>query len=142
MVHRAAGATRGAGPRQNYAGWGGAQADSAPYGTAIQVAGREFAAGVGILSGSRMEVKNAGHASFRAFVGVDDETRNRAATVRFYVYGDGRLLAQSAPLGWGEDAVELSAPVAGVKIVELVTRNVGADKAPSSVAWGEARLTR
>jgi hypothetical protein len=142
MVHRAAGATRGSGAKPSYAGWGGAQADSAPYGTAIQVAGREFATGVGILSGSRMEVRNDGHATFRALVGVDDETRNRAAKVRFYVYGDGRLLAQSAPLGWGEEAVELQAPVTGVKIVELVARNIGADRNPSSVAWAEARLTR
>jgi hypothetical protein len=142
MVHRAAGATRGSGAKPSYAGWGGAQADSAPYGTAIQVAGREFATGVGILSGSRMEVKAGGHGAFRALVGVDDETRNRAVKVRFYVYGDGRLLARSAPLGWGDEAAELTAPITGVKIVELVARNVGADKAPSSVAWGEARLTR
>jgi hypothetical protein len=89
-----------------------------------------------------MEVRNDGHATFRALVGVDDETRNRAARVRFYVYGDGHLLAQSAPLAWGEEAVELQAPVTGVKIVELVARNIGADRNPSSVAWAEARLVR
>jgi hypothetical protein len=142
MIHRPAGQTRGAGPRPSYAGWGGAQADAAPYGTTIQVAGRPFATGIGILSGSRMEVKAGGATAFRALVGVDDETRNRAARVRFYVYGDGRLLAQSAPLGWGEAAAELEAPVTGVKIVELVARNLGADGDPSSVAWADARLIR
>lgn len=142
MIHRAAGQTRGAGPRPGYGGWGGAQADTAPYGTTIQIAGREFASGIGILSGSRMEVRSNGAKVFRAAVGVDDETRNRAVKVRFSVYGDGRLLAQSAPLGWGQSPVDLQAPVGGASIIELVARNVGDDRTPSSVAWAEARLMR
>jgi hypothetical protein len=142
MIHRPAGQTRGSGPGPSYGGWGGAQADAAPYGTAIQVAGQAFATGIGILSGSRMEVKNDGYTTFRALVGVDDETRNRAVKARFYIYGDGRLLAQSAALAWGDGAVDLHAPITGVKVVELVVRNVGEDKTPTSVAWGEARLTR
>jgi hypothetical protein len=141
MVHRAAWETQGAGERPAYGGWGGAQADAAPYGTALQVAGRRFGLGIGILSGSRLEVKNDGHQVFRATVGIDDETRNRSLKVRFLVYGDGRLLAQSPARGWGEDPVDLQAPVAGVKIIELVARPVGPEATPTSVAWGEVRLT-
>ena len=142
LVHRAAGQTRGSGPRQAYGGWGGAQADAAPYGTPIQVAGREFGAGIGILAGSRMEVKAAGYGAFRTLVGVDDESRDRSAKVRFYIYGDGRLLAQSKPLGWGDEAIELQTPLRGVKIVELVARPVEASGTPASVAWADARLLR
>lgn len=140
MVHRSAWETRGSGERPAYGGWGGAQADAAPYGTALQVAGRRFGAGVGVLSGSRLEVRNDGRKVFKATVGIDDETRDRALKVRFLVYGDGRLLARTTARGWGEDPVDLQAPVAGVKIVELVAEPVGAAGASSSVAWGDARL--
>jgi len=140
MVHRAGWETNGAGERPAYGGWGGAQADAAPYGTALQVAGRRFGPGIGILSGSRFEVKNDGHQVFRATVGVDDETRNRSLKVRFLVYGDGRLLAQTPARGWGEDPIDVQASVAGVKIIELVAKPADPEATPTSVAWGEARL--
>lgn len=140
FVHRALSQTRGSGERPSYGGWGGAQADAAPYGTALQVAGRNFTTGIGILSGSRLEVKNNGYRVFRSTVGIDDETRNRTLKARFYVYGDGRLLAQTPAIGWGDKAVEIQAPIAGVKIVELVVKTARADHTPTSASWGEARL--
>ncbi|PZQ36941.1 MAG: alpha-galactosidase, partial [Phenylobacterium zucineum] len=95
------GGTSGAGDRPSYAGWGGARADSAPYGQVLHVAGKPFAAGIGILANSRLEVRNAGAKRFTAMVGVDDSASDKAGAVTFAVYGDGKLLATSKPVKWG-----------------------------------------
>ena len=133
--------SRSDGERPIYTGWGGAQADSAPYGTALTVAGQTFASGVGILSGSRMEVKNdKGFTSFKAQVGVDDASRNRKSPVRFAVYGDGRLLAETGLRDFGAAPVAITAAIKNVKVIELVAR---ADTdVPVAVAWGSAAMIR
>ncbi|MDY0976539.1 NPCBM/NEW2 domain-containing protein [Massilia sp. CFBP9012] len=136
--------TRSGGSRPQYAGWGGAQADTTPYGQSLQVAGQVFDSGIGVLSNSRLQVKNdGGYAQLTAAVGVDDSTENTRQPVRFYVYGDGKLLAESAPLAFGARAPLLKADVRGVKLIELVVRGSQAADAPPVVAtWGDAQLTR
>ena len=134
--------SRSSGERAGYAGWGGAQADAAPYGAALQVAGRRFDTGIGILANSRLEVLNRGAMRrFSALVGVNDSSRDADAPVRFLVYGDGRLLAESAPIGFGAAAVPLAADITGVDVVELVARSEGAGAQPPTAVWGEAALS-
>ncbi|WP_454884745.1 NPCBM/NEW2 domain-containing protein [Sphingomonas oryzagri] len=132
--------TSGAGDRPIYAGWGGARADSAPYGQILQVSGKAFRTGIGILANSRLEVRNAGSRRFQADVGVDDSATDKAHAVVFSIYGDGKLIGRSRPLSWGMAAQPLSAPVAGVKLIELVARSAGADDAELPVTWGDAAL--
>ena len=134
------GGTGGPGDRPAYAGWGGARADSAPYGQVLQVAGKRFAAGIGILANSRLEVRNRGAARFTTLVGVDDSASDKTSDVTFFVYGDGKLLATSKPTRWGAAAQTLSAPVAGVKLIELVARSPRGDNQRLPVTWGEAAL--
>lgn len=134
------GGTSGAGDRPTYAGWGGARADSAPYGQVLHVAGKPFAAGIGILANSRLEVRNAGAKRFTAMVGVDDSASDKAGAVTFAVYGDGKLLATSKPVKWGMAAQPISAPVAGVKLIELVARGPRGANQRLPVTWGEAAL--
>ncbi|WP_051205078.1 NPCBM/NEW2 domain-containing protein [Massilia timonae] len=135
--------TRSGGSRPQYAGWGGAQADTTPYGQSLQVAGQVFESGLGVLSNSRLQVKNDGsHAQLTASVGVDDSTEDTRQPVRFYVYGDGKLLAESAPVAFGARAPLLKADVRGVKLIELVVRgSQAADASPVVATWGDARLT-
>ena len=135
--------TRSGGSRPQYAGWGGAQADATPYGQSLQVAGQVFNSGIGVLSDSRLQVKNdAGHARLTASVGVDDSTEGKGQPVRFYVYGDGKLLAESAPVKFGTRAQKLTADVRGVKVIELVVRGPTTGNAQPVVStWGDARLT-
>ena len=132
--------TSGAGDRPTYAGWGGARADSAPYGQVLHVAGKPFAAGIGILANSRLEVRNGRARRFTAMVGVDDSATDKTRTVTFFVYGDGKLLGTSPTLKWGMAAKPLSVPVAGVKLIELVARSGGTDNANLPVTWGDAAL--
>lgn len=132
--------TRGAGEHPRYGGWGGAAVDSGPYGQQLQAGHEKLDTGIGILAGSRMEVRNAGHARFTARVGVDDAAWGNSGAVTFLVYGDGRLLAQSAPLRAGHALVPLAADVRGVHLIELVARPTTASVAPDPVVWGEAAL--
>lgn len=132
--------TKGAGERPMYAGWGGARADSTPYGQILQIAGTPYAAGIGILANSRLEVRNHGYRRLSTQVGVDDSARERKHGVTFMIYGDGKLLAKSKPLRWGQPAQALSADVAGVKLIELVARSAAGDNEQLPVSWGDAAL--
>ncbi len=137
------GSTRGNGAHPQYAGWGGAQADYTPFGQTMAVGGKFYETGVGVLANSRLEVRNNGATTFSADVGVDDSTLDTSRPVTFAVYGDGKLLAKSAPKAYGEKAEPLTAAVKGVKIIELVASNAGAANVqPTVVTWGNAALTK
>jgi hypothetical protein len=133
--------TKGAGDRPQYAGWGGARADSAPYGQTLQIARKHFAAGIGILANSRLEVRNDGFKKFAAKVGIDDSATDKTNTVTFTVYGDGKRLAETRALKWGMPAEPIEVDVSGVKLVELVARSASTQNEELPVTWGEAALT-
>jgi hypothetical protein len=145
MVHRMLspwGGSHGGGSRAAYTGWGGAQADSTPYDQNLQIDGHPFVSGIGILAGSRMEVKNDGFTRFEAQAGVDDTTQDLKDTVVFQVYGDGKLLTEARSL-YGEQAKDLSADISGVKVVELIARADGRKSdLPLIVTWGNAALRK
>jgi len=146
VVHRmrnAWGETRGSGERPTYAGWGGAQADATPYDQALRIGGQGFDTGIGVLANSRLEVRNAGQTRFEAQVGVDDSTRNLKDKVAFQVYGDGKLLAQTKPMGFGEAPRALTADIKGVRLVEIIARSETlSSDLPLVVTWGDAALRR
>ncbi|SOB86404.1 Alpha galactosidase A [Sphingomonas guangdongensis] len=134
--------TRGAGDRPIYAGWGGAQADSTPYGQLLQIAGRPLGGGIGILANSRLEVRNQGYRRFTATVGVDDSARDKARAVTFQVYADGRLIGSSPALRHGQTGHAFDLSVAGARIVELVARTTSGSTDTLPVTWGDAALRR
>lgn len=134
--------TRGRGEAPRYAGWGGARADTTPYGQPLRVGATRFASGIGILANSRLEVRNAGFARFAAHVGLDQSAPAGAPRVRFELYGDGERLAATGWLGLGQAAAELAADVTGRSILELVVRSEAATVRPVPVVWGNAALTR
>jgi hypothetical protein len=99
--------------------------------------------GIGALANSRLQVRaDQQFTRFSARVGVDDSSLERSTRVRFEVYGDGRLLAKSPALGFEDAPFALDAGVSGVKIIELVAREIGMGHAPSVVTWGAAALQR
>jgi hypothetical protein len=134
--------TRSGGSRPQYAGWGGAQADATPFSQTLEVAGQMFDSGIGVLSNSRIQVRNdAGYATLMASVGVDDSTENLKQPARFYVYGDGKLLAESPPLRFGDMPHQLVANIKGRKVIELVVRSAEVkDQRPIVATWGDARI--
>ena len=135
--------SRGRGPRPALAGWGAPRADSTPYDNELRIRGVAFASGIGALANSRLQVSTeAGFRHFAAQVGHDDTSRERATSVRYEVYGDGRLLAQSPELTFSDPAFALSADVSGVRTLELVAREAGIAHDPTVVTWGAAALSR
>lgn len=132
--------TRGSGERPIYSGWGGALPDSAPYGEALRINGRKFETGIGVLANSRLEVRNQGYRRFTTIVGVNDSARNNRQPATFTVYGDGKALATSRPLKWGEDGQPLTVDIASVKLIELVVRTAADDPTTLPVTWAEAAL--
>jgi hypothetical protein len=135
------GSTRGNGAHPQYAGWGGAMADFTPYGQSLRIGGKDFDSGIGVLANSRLEVRNDGATTFTAEVGVDDSTRDTKRAVTFSVYGDGKLLKQSASKALGDKPEMLNVPVKGVKIIELVA-SAPAGQVPAVITWGNAALTK
>jgi hypothetical protein len=76
-----------------------------------------------------------------ASVGVDDSSGNVSRGVRFFVYGDGKLLSESPVAKLGGKAVPITANIKGRKIIELVVRSAQPESMPAAVAtWGEVRL--
>jgi len=147
QIHRVVdwgqGNTRGSGTRPALAGWGGPRADSTPYNNELRLRGSAFASGIGALADSRLQVKADGQFTrFGALVGIDDSSLGRAGTVRFEVYGDGRLLAQSPDLAAADPAYALDADVRGVGTLELVARERRASRDPVVVTWAQAALTQ
>ncbi len=136
------GGTR-ASSRPQYAGWGGAQADATPYGETLEIGGQAFESGIGVLGNSLLQVKNDGYATLRATVGVDDSSGNRSHPVRFTIYADGKPVATTPDLKFGDKPFELTANIAGRHVVELVAAtNTVADETPVVVTWGAARLEK
>jgi len=137
------GSTRGNGAHPQYGGWGGAQADFTPFGQSLSIGGLPFDTGLGLLANSRVEVRNNGARTFSAEVGVDDSTLDKTQPTTFAVYGDGKLLAKSAPKMVGDKAETIAVKVKGVKIIELVAANAAlANAQPTVVTWANAALTR
>lgn len=141
-VHRSLGwtGTRGAGDRPIYAGWGGAQADSTPYGQLLQIAGKPLQGGIGVLANSRLEVRNQGYRRFTATVGVDDSARDKVSAVTFQLFADGKLVGASPALRHGQAGYTFDLNVTGAKIVELVARTATGDTDALPVTWGDAAL--
>jgi len=134
--------TRGAGEMPSYAGWGGAQADRSPFNEPLRLDGQIYTSGIGILANSRLEVRNAGFTAFRAEVGIDDTAALQDQEVSFAVFGDGRLLAETAMLTAASGAVDIAADIDGIEILELVVRTDGQPGFGLPVVWGNARMLR
>ena len=138
------GGTRSGGSRPLYSGWGGAQADATPYGETLQIAGHPYTSGIGVLANSLLQVKNDdGYRAFHAMVGIDDSTIDRDHAVRFAVYVDGKPVAVTPPLKYGDAPRDISADISGHRVIELVaTSAAGSDETPIVVSWGSARLEK
>ena len=120
---------------------GGPRADLTPLGDAIRLAGQRHEYGVGILANSRMEFRADGQfARFTAKVGVDDGSAAGEAAVVFAVYGDGKLLFESAALRRGATPAPVDLDISGVEVLELVAQGPKAAAGPLRVAWADARL--
>jgi alpha-galactosidase len=120
-------------------GWGTAQKDKAVQSKPLKIGGRTFEKGVGTHAPSIMYVDLKGSCrSFIAYVGVDDEVEGKIGSVRFRIYGDGRLLFNSGVLKAGQQAKKVDVDLTGCKTLTLSV-DPGDDNMNSDHAdWAEA----
>jgi hypothetical protein len=121
---------------------GGPRADLTPQGTTISLAGRPQFYGIGIQADSRLEVlAKRQFTRFSAMAGVDDSSADADGEVVFRVYGDRKLLFESAPLKRGVAPTAMDVDVSGVDILELTAESgKGRERSLVTTAWGDARL--
>ena len=111
-------------------GWGQAQRGKSIVGEPLKIAGRPFTVGVGSHAPSYFSVNLAGKAkSFSAMVGVDDDNgKNGKGSLRFSVYADGRIVADSGVMKSGDKARALRADLTGARTAMLFIDDLGNDQ--------------
>ena len=121
------------------AGWGKPQKNLAITERPLSIGGRQFEHGVGTHANSECWIVLDGQArAFSARVGVDDNANHAAASIEFWIYGDGRELWHSGVCKWQEPARECRVELAGVKILELVVSDAGDNVSYDHANWAEA----
>ncbi|GIF50111.1 alpha-galactosidase [Asanoa ferruginea] len=129
-------------------GWGPAERNrangeqAAADGGTLTINGTSYAKGVGAHADSAVHVY-LGRACplFTASVGIDDEVSNAAASARFQVYGDGRLLAYSGIKRAADGPTRLSVSTGGYSTLELRVTDGRGDNTYDHADWGAAALT-
>jgi alpha-galactosidase len=123
------------------AGWGTPQIDKSIQGKGVSIAGRQFDKGVGTHASSVMYVDlKGGSRRFSAQVGVDDEVAGNVGSVRFRIYGDGRMLFDSGIVKAGEPAKEVDIDLTGVGLLILSVDPAGDGISYDHADWAEARF--
>lgn len=134
--------TKADGEHPVYGGWGGARADATPFAQTPKIAGKTYHNAIGTLANSRIEVRNTGFSTFTALAGIDDSVADPTARVRFSVHADGKLLKQTGWMKSGDAPADISVPVKGARIVELVAEGNRPEMQTIAVDWAEAALDR
>lgn len=129
-------------------GWGPIERDTsngesaADDGRPITIGGVVFEKGIGMHATGALSVElGANCTAFSAKVGLDDEVTSGIGTVRFRVFGDGQLLAESGVVTGNDAAVSLDADVTGVEVLRLVADEATNGKNFDHADWGDAKLT-
>ena len=123
-------------------GWGAIRAGKSVEGRALSVGGKAFAHGVGTHAISSAIFDVGGKAlSFSAEVGVDDESGKGRGSVKFVVYADDRIAAESPVLRGGDAPHRLTADLADAKRVELFVCDALDSTEFDHADWGEAVFT-
>ncbi|HEV7713904.1 MAG TPA: NPCBM/NEW2 domain-containing protein [Asanoa sp.] len=111
-------------------------------GGTLTINGTTYAKGVGAHADSAVHLY-LGRACplFTASVGIDDEVSNAAASTRFQVYGDGKLLAYSGIKRAADGPTRLSVSTGGYSTLELRVTDGRGDNTYDHADWGAATLT-
>ena len=122
--------------------------NTAHSGEPITVGSRKYDKGLGMHclpdknAYVEFDISSLGAQYFSAYVGLLQEASYfmEWGSISFHVYGDGKLLASTPVLTWGEEPYFLSCSVAGVKTLRLEQNNDGGHACDAGV-WGNALLT-
>jgi alpha-galactosidase len=129
-------------------GWGPVELDrsngerAAGDGRMITIAGVPYAKGFGAHAPGAIMFYTAGRCtSLTTDVGVDDEKRgNRAGSVTFEIWADGKKVADSGVLTWRDPGKSLTADLTGASFVTLVVTDGGDDTNSDHADWAGTRF--
>ena len=123
-------------------GWGEPQKNKSVEAHPLTIGGQVFQRGFGTHAESILHVNLGGGAQkFSAKVGVDDEVNgNAAASVEFFVIGDGKTLWHSGVLHAGDAPKECAVDLSGVKELVLKVGDAGDGIEFDHADWADAKF--
>jgi alpha-galactosidase len=112
-------------------------------GRPLKVAGKSYDRGVGTHAESYFRIELGGKGkSLKALVGLDDGGPGSWGTgVRFWIEGDGKILARSRPMRRRQAPQPIEADLTGVKAVTLVAVASGFGVLGDYADWLDAQIT-
>jgi len=123
-------------------GYGEPHKNKSVEGHALTIGGKEFQRGFGTHAESTLHISLGGGAQkFTASVGVDDDVnKNPAASVEFFVVGDGKELWKSGVLRAGDTAKDCTVDLSGVKELVLKVGDAGDGINSDHADWADAKF--
>jgi alpha-galactosidase len=122
-------------------GWSVPKSGRSIDGNVLTVAGETFGRGVGTHAVSTILLNVNGRGKrFLAQVGVDDEVRNPAATIEFFVLGDRAVLWRSGVMRNGDTAKAVDLDISGFFLLGLLVTDAGDGIDYDHADWCDARL--
>jgi alpha-galactosidase len=123
-------------------GWGEPHKNTSVDGKPLAIGGKQFERGFGTHAESVLKINLAGGAEkFSASVGVDDGVdKNPAASVEFFVIGDGKELWRSGVMRAGEAAKDCEVDLSGVKSLVLKVGDAGDGNSYDHADWTDAKF--
>jgi alpha-galactosidase len=120
--------------------WGQPQAAKSVENHPLTIAGEAFDHGVGTHANGRWRIDLKGAATaFAAKVGVDDDTKGKGS-VKFEVWVDGKLAAESGLMKGGDKAKKIEVDLAGAKEMILVVTDADGDIGYDHADWAEGMI--
>ncbi len=106
----------------------------------MSIGGRHFDHGLGTHATSSLYLSVNGAKKFSASVGVDNEKDGSAASVEFFVLGDGRELWRSSVMRAGEGPKSLDVDLSGIKTLALKVGDAGDGIDSDHADWADAQF--
>ncbi len=120
-------------------GWGVPKANQSVQEKPLSIAGKTYARGLGTHATSRCALELSGGSDrFSAFVGVDDEVVEKAASIEFVVKGDRKTLWRSGVMRAGDAARRVDLDLRGVQRLDLIVHDAGDGIGYDHADWAEA----
>ena len=118
------------------------QRDRSVSGLPLRLRGRSYPRGLGVHSRSELTYAlDGGYQKLSAVVGVDDAVGG-AGSVRFRVYGDGKVLYESPVLRGNDAAVPIDIDIHGALLLRLEVDYADQGDLGDHADWADARLIR
>lgn len=132
-------------PESSTQGFGALAFDKAIQGGKINIAGREFAKGLGTHAHSEIVYRLcASYNRFSAWVGIDQYANSvsTASSCIFQVWGDGKLLFSTQTMRGDTPAQQVEVNVSGVSELKLIVTEASDGSHYDHANWADARLEK